>query len=342
MDRKKQTRQKLKKLQSLWKKCKSLLIVMQDNPDPDAIAAAVALRKLANTANLNCSIAHRGSVGRGENRALVKYLNLNLRPFSQIDIQKFDLTAMIDAQPGTGNNPFPPDMVPDIVIDHHPFRKTARKAKLSDVRKTYGATSTIMLEYLLQAGVTPDMQLATALLYGIRSDTQDLGRQATAPDIKAIQTLFPLANKRMLSEIQRGRVQREYFTILSRALCNARCYEKAIITSLEEVTIPDMVGEIADLILREDSTEWACAYAKYHDQILISIRTSQIELEANQVMHKIVSRRGTGGGHDTIAGGQIPLKKQTKSEYARLEKIIRQKCIQAIGVNENRWQKLVT
>ncbi|MHC5213394.1 MAG: DHH family phosphoesterase, partial [Planctomycetota bacterium] len=99
------TQTKLKQLMMVLENHKTMLIVMQDNPDPDAIASAVALRRLANTlANIQCSIAHGGTVGRAENRAMVKYLNLNLRPLDQIDMTQFELFAMVDTQPGTGNN----------------------------------------------------------------------------------------------------------------------------------------------------------------------------------------------------------------------------------------------
>ena len=99
------TKTKLEQLKAVLENHKTMLIVMQDNPDPDSIAAAVALRKLANVlAEVQCSIAHGGSVGRGENRALVKYLGLNLRPIEQIDPAAFELFALVDTQPGTGNN----------------------------------------------------------------------------------------------------------------------------------------------------------------------------------------------------------------------------------------------
>ena len=80
------TAKKLTRLRDLVKGKKSLLIVMQDHPDPDAVAAASALRFLANQKfDLTCSLVHGGRIGRAENRALVRYLDLNLRPVSEID-----------------------------------------------------------------------------------------------------------------------------------------------------------------------------------------------------------------------------------------------------------------
>ncbi len=185
------------------------------------------------------------------------------------------------------------------------------------------------------------MQLATALLYAIRSDTQDLGRQAIRADIEAISLLFPLANKRMLSEIQRGRLQREYFKLLSYALQHARIFGNAIITRLPDVNIPDMVGEVADLLLRDDEAEWALCYGSSCQKILLSIRTSQSNIKAEEVIRSIVSEVGTGGGHETIAGGQMPLGEGTKAELRRLEGLIRRRFLKAVCADRSRGRKLV-
>jgi len=333
---------RLRRIKELLAGKTTMLIIMQDNPDPDAIAAAVALRKLVNTlSTVQCSIAHGGTVGRAENRALVGYLNLSLRRCTEIDFSKFDLTAMVDTQPETGNNSFPKEIVPDIVIDHHPFRQTTRKAQITDIRKHYGASSTILFEYLCEAEITPEASLATAILYAIRSDTQDLGTEATKADIEAIGQLYPLANKRMLSEIQRGRVQREYFRLLSQALQNARVYDSAIITSLGEVTIPDMVGEVADLLLRDDTANWSLCSALFNEKILLSVRTSQTDKTAEKVMRSLVARKGTGGGHESMAGGQIPLKKGTKAEIAHIEKLVRKRFLKQMAVSAQSAQKLI-
>ena len=319
-----------------------LLIVMQDNPDPDSIASAVGLRRLANnTADVQCSIGHSGTVGRGENRALVNYLGLNLHQMSDIDFEKFDLIAMVDTQPGTGNNSLPQTHPPDIVIDHHPCLDTTRSAQLIDIRSGYGATSTILCEYLHHAQIQPDIPLATALLYGIRSDTQDLGREATQADIEAIEWLYPLANKRMLSQIQRGSVPKEYFQMLAEALKNARIYGTAIVTSLGQIDNPDMIGEVADLLLREDRTTWTMCMGLFKGKILISLRTTDENNKAEDVIKRLVARKGTGGGHQTYSGGQVPLKENTRAEWTRLEKKLRLKFVRLIGAGDSHAVKLI-
>jgi len=336
------TGSKLQKLIELFAGKAYLLIIIQDNPDPDCIAAAVALRRLANSlANLQCSIACGGTVGRGENRALVRYLGLNLRPCQEIDYDKFDLVALVDTQPGTGNNSLSEKVGPHIVIDHHPIRRTTRTAPFTDIRSNYGSTATIFVEYLIEAGITPETPLATALLYGIRSDTQDLGREAGRADIEAIEFLYPFANKRMLSVIQQGKVPRVYYQMLADALRNARVQGPAVITELGEIDNPDMIAEVADLLLREDETTWTMCTGLWNGKIMISIRTSEENKLAEKVMKRMVSRKGTGGGHLTYAGGQIPLKKGTKVERQELEKHIEQRFLKAIGAEDAPSVRLV-
>jgi len=319
-----------------------LLIAMQDTPDPDSLAAAVALRRLAKSqGNLQCSIVCGGTVGRGENRALVKYLGLNLRCYQEIDYEKFDLVAMVDTQPGTGNNSLPEGVLPDIVIDHHPIRRLTRTAPFTDVRSGYGATSTILVEYLIEAGITPDTPLATALLYGIRSDTQDLGRESSRFDIEAIEFLYPFANKRMLGVIQRGKVPRVYYQMLSDALRNARVQGPAILTELGDVDNPDMIAEVADLLLREDETIWTMCTGYWNHRLLISIRTSEESNLAERVIKHVVARRGTGGGHQTYAGGQIPLVKGTKAEREEIERHVEERFLEAIGAGNDQSARLV-
>ncbi|MBC8377582.1 MAG: DHH family phosphoesterase [Planctomycetes bacterium] len=323
MNHNEKTETKLQQLKMVLADHKTMLIVLQDNPDPDAIASAVALRKLCNVmANIQCSIAHGGMVGRAENRALVKYLGLNLRPIDQIDMSKFELFAMVDTQPGTGNNSLPGHMEPDIVMDHHSCRSLTRHCRFTDIRSKYGATATILMEYLNQAQIEPDVPLATAMLYAIRSDTQDLGRDSTKADMQAFTQLYAVANKRMLSAIQRGKVQRDYYQMLADAMTNATVYGNAIVTNLREIHNPDMIAELADMLLRDDQTDWVMVYGYFRDNIILSLRTSQEVIKAERVIRHLVARRGTGGGHPSYAGGQIPLKKLTDKAVEKLEKTL--------------------
>ena len=344
MSRRNETRDRLEKLKLLWVRGESLLIVMQNNPDPDAIAAACALRELANrTAGLNCQFAYGGTIGRAENRELVHYLGFTFHPFARIKHQKSDLIALVDTQPASGNNPLPAGVQPDIIIDHHPAIEASRGVAFSDIRENYGATSTIMWEYLREAKITPDMPMATALLYGIRSDTQDLGRETTQTDIDAIESLYPLANKRMLGQIQRGRVPSDYYQMLSTALSNTRIYSHALICDIGSIDNADMIGEVADILLRHEEVDWVMCYGFCDNQMLISFRTQDSSLDAGDVARKVVYKLGTGGGHEHMAGGQItlPAAKRAMRKYSRLEGLIRRRFLSALMIRTRKGRPLV-
>ena len=333
---------KTKGLLAALQETDTILIVLQDNPDPDAIASAAALRCLANlTADAQCSIASGGTVGRAENRAMVDYLDMNLRDLGELDPARFELIAMVDTQPGTGNNSLPVDALPDIVIDHHPINRLTRSCPFIDIRSRYGATSTMMHEHLRAAGIEISTPLATALLYGIRSDTQDLGRETIQADIDAFLALYPKANKRVLSRIERGQVPTVYFRMLNDALDSSRIYDKCIVTSLGEIDNPDMIGEMADLFLRHEQCSWTMCYGFRQSRLLLSVRTSEPDADAGRVARRIVGRKGCGGGHGAMAAGWIPLKGTTASERNRISRTIVKRFLRAIGTPDATGRKLI-
>jgi nanoRNase/pAp phosphatase (c-di-AMP/oligoRNAs hydrolase) len=334
--------EKYRRLCELLRGRPSMLIVMQDNPDPDAIAAAVALREVANkAAGVSCSLAHGGTIGRGENRALVEYLNLSLRPLTQIDPGGFAVLAMVDTQPGSGNNSLPEGIAPHVVIDHHTQRNATRSVRFTDVRSRYGATSTILYEYLQAGSIPIEAPLATALLYGIRSDTQDFGREATKADMQAIDELYPLANKRMLGQIQRGRVPGSYYQLLAVALSNAKLHPPAVVTDLGDLDNPDMVGEVADLLLRHEAADWSMCYGFYAGKALLSIRSLPRAKSAEEVVRSVVSRIGTGGGHANSAGGQVPLKRDSAERRRQIGEKLRGRFLRALGADPEDGTPLV-
>ncbi len=284
---------------------------MQNNPDPDAIAAAAGLREIANERlGIACSLAHGGIVGRAENEALLRYLGLNLRRLEEVELERFDRLAVVDAQPGAGNLALPPGVRVDVVIDHHPIRRETRSARYTDIRSRYGATSTILYEYLRAARIEIPTRLATALVYGIRSDTQDLGRESTRADVEAFLELYPRANARALGRIVAAPLPRAYFSNLRRALDRATVAAHTVVSDLGELSSPEMIAEAADLLLRVEGVTWSLAFGRVDAWLHLSIRTSDREGSAGRVAHRLAGRRGFGGGHQALAAVQIPLREE--------------------------------
>ena len=332
---------KMRRLLDLLEDKRSLLIVMQDNPDPDCIASAAALRRLVNVlGEIQCSIAYGGVVGRAENKAMMDYLALNFRTADQVDPSKFDAIALVDTQPNAGNNFLPHGRLADIVIDHHPIRPDTRGVPFTDVRSKYGSTSTILHEYLTEAGIIPDPRLATALVYGILTDTQELGRKARQADREAMHWLYPLANTRMLSAIRRGRVTAHYYRMLHRALLGACVRGSGVHTDLGKVDNPDILGEVADMLLRLEDADWAMAIGLYRDTGWISLRTSQTNATARDLMRTLVDGLGTGGGHEMSAGGQVP-GIEDATRWTAVAKKLRDRFLSGIGAGDQRGRRLI-
>lgn len=336
-------KQKLEGLRRALEGKGTLLIVMQTYPDPDALASAAALRALAlHFGDTRVTITSAGIVGRAENRALARYLQLPYHRLDEVEPERFDAVAMVDTQPGTGANSLPPDTRVDVVIDHHPIRRKTRSAAFTDVRSRYGSCATILHEYLQLADMPIDAPLATALLYGIRSDTQDLGREASRADIQAIVALYPIANKRMLSRIQNASTPRSWFRMLDAALRDARVYDdRAIVACLGPIEIPDIVGEIADMALRDESATWTMCYGYFDDQMLLSIRCAEPQGDAGETMRKVVARKGTGGGHRAMAGGQIPLDGRSQAQRRQLEKTVARRFLKTLEIDMDKMQRLI-
>lgn len=338
----KKTSRKLQQLRALLAGKGNLLIVLQDRPDPDALAAAAALREVAHfLADAACSISCGASVLRAENRALLRYMGLHLRPIEQVDFRQYDVLAMVDTQPGQGNNALSADVHVHCVIDHHPMQALSRSAEVHDIRRQYGAASSILHEYLVLAGVKIEPMLATALLYGIVSDTQDLGRESTQADMAAYRHLYPLANKRMLATIRHGDVPTEYYRVLASAIQRTRVCGKCIYCDLGEVSNPDMIPEVADLLLRHEEMMWSLCWGEYHGLVLLSLRSDTGDPRADVIMRAIVHRKGTGGGHRSMAGGQISLDGMSAAHRRRLDALLRARFLRSTGNEKAEDRKLL-
>jgi nanoRNase/pAp phosphatase (c-di-AMP/oligoRNAs hydrolase) len=284
------------------------LILPHNDPDPDAIASAVALRHLlADQWGIAGQIAYDGIIGRAENKALVRYLGRPLQRLKSSDLCQSLPIALVDTQPGAGNNALPSTSTPALVFDHHPLREETAVARFVDVRPSLGATSTIMTEYLQTAGIEPPPALATALFYGIKTDTLGLGRGASPADVAAYFYLQPRIDVDALVEIERAQLPADYFKRLDAALQAAQVYDDVVVSNVGPITRPDMAAEMADLLLRLEGTRWAVCIGHYRDELILAVRTRNRRGGAGQLARDIAGGRGTAGGHGTMAGGQIPL-----------------------------------
>ena len=337
------TRARLDRLIQYARSHERALILTHDNPDPDSIAAGVALAHLLEKlAGVEATVAFGGIVGRAENRALLKVLKLPVVPVSRIEIDDFDLICMVDTQPEQGNHSLPARHFPDVVIDHHPERPDSHLAPIADVGGPIGATSTVLAEYFRASGLKVPPQVATALFYGIKADTRDLGRQTTKQDVEAYLWLFPMADKDALGEIEHPRLPEDYFRLYHTAIERALVFEDVVVCDLGDIYAPDMVAEVAERFMYLEDMRWSLAFGEYDDAIFYSVRTGDRRMNAGRLIRDVIEQKGgSAGGHGTMAGARLPVNGLSAAAHKRLREDVVRAFLDAFGVKAKKGKKLV-
>jgi len=320
-----------------------ILIVAHDNPDPDSLAAAAALKHLfLQKTGQEATITYGGMIGRGENRAMARELEISTVHFDQVNLENYQVICMVDTQPGTGNNSFPVDRTVHLVVDHHPQRDICHTCRWTDIRDHYGASATILLEYLLAQEVSFGTKLASILFYAIKSETQDLGRDWVKADRDAYLHLLPLANNRILYKITHPKVPRDYFLSYNRAIENSRVYGDVLVFNLYGVDNPDIVAEMADFLLRVEGIEVVLGLGNYQQEEVLSLRTSSTEVVAGELIQGIMRDLGTAGGHHMTAGGQIRPLAADRDVQRELEKSLTRRLLDELGRDKQRGKRLIS
>lgn len=315
-------RAKLDKLLQVLDGRGPVLVVTHDNPDPDALASAAGLQALfRQKAGVKALIAYGGEIGRAENRALVERLGLDVVPVNQVVLEDYPVIAIVDFQHNAGNHSLPRGLIPAIVIDHHPPLKGSRRVPFYDLRRKVGATCTIVAQYLFEAEIEPTSDLATALVYGIKSETRDLARETSPLDIETYVRLYPRADKRLLASIEMAPVGPEYFNLLVSAITKARIYgDRLIATVLGPIANADVVAEMADLFLRLHGLRCIVVIGRFEGRLIVSIRTLSHDDNAGEIIQQVFGERGSAGGHAQMAAGQLPVPEGTAAAFQAAER----------------------
>jgi nanoRNase/pAp phosphatase (c-di-AMP/oligoRNAs hydrolase) len=277
-------------------------ILLQDDPDPDAMASGLALRALLGRTKPTAPLLSFGRVTRPENVAMVDALEIEVEQVTPDELRRYDALAMVDVQPTFCEEALPPVAV---VIDHHPEAKGWR-APFRDVRPTYGATSTIMTEYLRAAEVKVTERLATALFYGIKTDTLHLERSGTQADMKAFAYLYRLANHNILRRIERPELPLDALDALGDALLHRTIIQNVLFAHLGRVSRPDLIPQFADLCLQVKGIEWSIVSGLTGEEVHVSVRNVGYVRAAGEVVQAAFGELGSAGGHRSAAKAVVP------------------------------------
>jgi nanoRNase/pAp phosphatase (c-di-AMP/oligoRNAs hydrolase) len=288
-----------------------VLILTHDSPDPDALAAGKALAFLLNnTWEIDTELMYSGLVARAENQAMLKILTPEWEHINgYLDLERYSAVALVDSQPSAGNNSLPVNFLPQIVIDHHkPIQEALKEVAYVDVRPDIGATTSMVFQYLEAAKIEPDPALATAMFYGLQTDTRSLARGSSSVDEKVYMRLLRLLDRKKLIQVEQAGLSREYFRAFNQGLQATRVFGNAVYAYLGEMHRPDFPAEMADILIRLESARVAMCMGYHGETMYLSLRTEPLsDQDAGLYAQRLVIGLGKAGGHGTMAGGQIKL-----------------------------------
>lgn len=298
-------RRLVKLLREKGKSLSPLTILTHDHPDPDSLASAWALAHLAQSlGRVKTRIVYGGMIGRAENRMMAERLLVPARPLRKGELAGVPHLALVDTQPPFKNNRCPPRRIPDLIVDHHP-RHADTHSDMALIDEAVGATTTILVEALKEAGLRVPGRLATAIVYGIGSETQNLGREATPRDMDAYQLFWPKANMKTLWRISYPQRSEDFFKTLTRGIRDAYVAGRVIGADLGEVGTPDRVAQMADFLLTLEKMQWSVVTARYMGRLHVSLRANDPGAEAGRLLKRLLGGGNRGGGHGMIAGGSV-------------------------------------
>jgi nanoRNase/pAp phosphatase (c-di-AMP/oligoRNAs hydrolase) len=320
-----------------------VVVVSHVNPDPDSLASMLGIKALVESClpERPVILTADGMIARSENRAMVELIPISLVPVETVNVDAGTAVVMVDTQPHTGRR-YSEAAMPQVVLDHHETGGVLEGVLFCDIRTHLGATSTMVAGYLLEQRVMVTPPLATALLYGIESETMGYPREASSLDDGALIWLFPRADKDLLARIRNPKLPQSHFATFQSALANAFLYDKLIFGWCGVVTQPDIVAEIADFFIRFDQVDWALAAGVFDRQMKLSLRANQLGGRAGEVLQAVVNGIGNAGGHDKRAGGAIVLADPDGSAIDSTLRTIRHRLLTELGIDEQQGHRLLS
>jgi nanoRNase/pAp phosphatase (c-di-AMP/oligoRNAs hydrolase) len=308
------------------------LVVLQDFPDPDALSSAWAYRLIAQQYEIQCDIVYAGTLSHQENIALVKLTSLPVQRWALPTLKSRDLTlyrggcVLIDNQ-GTTSQLMPSlqeaGISTAIVIDHHSAQGDM-KAEFVDIRPYTRATATILTQYL-QAGLlkldtnsSEHVKCATALMHGLRSDTNAL-RQAQEEDFLAAAYLSRYYDTQLLNAVLQSSRSKQVMDVIERSLKNRIVQNNFSIAGVGYLRYDDRdaIPQAADFLVTEENVHTAVVYGIVHDEdedielVIGSLRTTKITLDPDEFLKEAFGQdphgRFFGGGRSQAGGFEIPL-----------------------------------
>ena len=284
-------------------------IFCHDNPDPDALGAGLAMYDLVQKMGLVPELLHGGLIEHQQNRAMVRLLDIPVRrlilDWEVQDVLRDAAVVMtVDFHRPGANNILPDDCVPHIVLDHHSLEKSVA-ADISLVRPEFSATSSLVSSLLMSLNHPIDSRIATALAFGIRTDTLGFTRNFNPVDIRALSWLNAFVDKDMLRSIEEPPRSQETLESFAEALRSRILFNSTLLAPLTSMPNRDSLAQIADFLLPTEGIDTVVVFGPRRGKIILSARSKDESLHLGRLLSEKWSG-GLSGGHKALAGGQIP------------------------------------
>ncbi len=296
--------QKLSELNSLLNKKQRWLIMCV--ADPDAMASAMALKKILVRKVESVGISMVNEVTRPDNLAMIKYLKIPIKKLTPLLAAQYDKFALVDSQPHHNvefaNYEF------SIVIDHHPISKeNPVNAEFTEIQPEYGANSTILTEFLYNLKLRPGRLLSTALLYGIKTDTHSFENNFHDADIRAFRYLSKFAHYNLLRKVVRSEYKLEWLKYFSYALKKVRIIGDGLTLFMGEVDSSDILVVLADFFMKIHDISWDIVIGIYENKLIAIFRGDGIKHDMGKLAKKLFGDVGSAGGHKAMARAEVPI-----------------------------------
>jgi len=272
--------------------------------DPDALASAMALKRLFWRRARRIDIFRINKVARPDNRAFIHLLNIKHHHVRHLKKGDFTVWALVDSQPSHheifGRYTF------DIIIDHHPVSGD-RNTPFMDIQPDYGATATIMTEYLKAARIRPSPELATALFYGIKSDTDDFTRETHSRDIIVFRYLYELANLNIIKKIEASELTVKTLSTIKTAAEKLTFVGETAFVHMGSVASADSLVIVADFLMKLSEATWSVVSGIRNNKLVVIFRNAGFRCNAGNRARALFGQMGNAGGHQSAARAEIPL-----------------------------------
>ena len=299
------TRARVQQYQRYFADAGRVLILLHNDPDPDAMASGLALRTVLHRTRTTAIIGAIQGVTRPENLRMINLLDLHVEAIAHESVKDYDRVAMVDVQPHYFGGLI--DRA-DLVIDHHP-EQTGYTAIFKDIRPDYGSTSTILTEHLRAVDVNISERIATAMLYAIKSDTLFFNRQTNRVDLQAFSYLYPLADAALIRKMEGGEITLERLEYVIKAQQAGKLVEQVFCGFLGPTPREDFIPYVADFFLQIEDVKWTVIAGIVGDTFVISVRNLGYSKNAGEFVRRYFADIGSAGGHRAMAKAVVPVQK---------------------------------